>query len=216
MASGMAWTTRPQSQGLPRPFQTLNVPKDKTHALYKTDWILSTISWCVVSRPCCSLLNRSFSGCLNRPRPSALCCRFEQDYGNDSCINHFTEGQAVRMAAMWNAYREGATPEPTPAPTPTCDDDNDCTGGEFACATGTCENDGTCSYDENSCKGIFEFTLVTDKYPAESSWEVKDECDGNKVVLSGGSYLSALASYVERAEIGYSRFTLTVNDSYGG
>jgi hypothetical protein len=106
----------------------------------------------------------------------------------------------------------GSCSSETPEP---CDDDNDCTGGELACATGTCENDGTCSYDENSCEGIFKFTLVTDNWPAESSWEVKDECDANKVVLSGGSYLSELTTYIKRAEIGYSRFILTVNDSYG-
>jgi hypothetical protein len=68
----------------------------------------------------------------------------------------------------------------------TCCNDNDCTGGDLSCATGTCENDGTCSYDESSCEGIFEFTLVADSYPNESFWDVKDECDGNKVVLSGG------------------------------
>jgi hypothetical protein len=99
----------------------------------------------------------------------------------------------------------------------TCCDNNDCTGGELKCATGTatCENDGTCSYDESSCEGIFEFTLVTDSWPGESSWDVKDECDGNKVVLSGGSYLSKLTTYFERAEIGNSRFKLTINDSWG-
>jgi hypothetical protein len=95
----------------------------------------------------------------------------------------------------------------------TCCDDNDCTG--LACATGTCENDGTCSYDESSCEGIFEFKLVTDNWPAETSWYVEDECDGNKVVLSGGSYVSKLTTYIERAEIGNSRFKLTINDSWG-
>jgi hypothetical protein len=95
----------------------------------------------------------------------------------------------------------------------TCCDDNDCTG--LACATGTCENDGTCSYDESSCEGIFEFKLVTDNWPGETSWYVEDECDGNKVVLSGGSYVSKLTTYIERAEIGNSRFKLTINDSWG-
>jgi hypothetical protein len=97
----------------------------------------------------------------------------------------------------------------------TCCDDNDCTGGGLACATGSCENDGTCSYDESSCEGIFEFTLVTDNFPGESSWNVQDECNGNNVVLSGGPYQSQLATYVERVEIGNSRFKLTINDSWG-
>jgi hypothetical protein len=85
------------------------------------------------------------------------------------------------------------------------------------CSTGTatCENDGICSYDESSCEGIFEFTLVTDNWPGETSWDLQDECDGNNVELSGGSYLSKLTTYIERAEIGNSRFKLTIYDSWG-
>jgi hypothetical protein len=50
---------------------------------------------------------------------------------------------------------------------PSCYADNDCW---LACATGgTCKNDGSCSYDESSCKGIFELTLVTGVYPKETS-----------------------------------------------
>jgi hypothetical protein len=107
VSTGTAWTTRPHRVG-----QTLAiVPKTETHALYKMDSILSTILWCVVSRPCCSLLNRSFLECLTRHRPSALCCRFEQGYSDDDCVDHFTEGQAVRMAALWNAYRSTEVPK---------------------------------------------------------------------------------------------------------
>jgi hypothetical protein len=124
-------------------------------------------------------------------------------------MDSFTEGQVVRMAAEWNAYRK-TCPDGSP-------DGNACTVGNMPCATATCEDDGICSYDESSCegKGIFELTLVTDDSHWETRWDVKDECDGNKVVLTGGPYESGPGTYVERAEIGNSRFTLTIYDSYG-
>lgn len=108
----MAWTTRPHM-----PNQIMNVSKELTHVKEEEEEeILSTISWCVVSRPCCFLLNRYVLEYLNRHRSFALCrCRsrrFEQNYGDDTCLYEFTPGQSVRMAALWNKYRDEGSQTP--------------------------------------------------------------------------------------------------------
>jgi hypothetical protein len=109
---------------------------------------------------------------------------------------------------LWTGCEEGVDCGPE------CINDNYCQDYALSCVIPSCENDGTCRYDESSCEGIFELTFLIAGIPEESSWVVVDECDGNKVVLNGGPWGDEEAWY-EREEIGNSRFTLTVKDSFG-
>ena len=58
-------------------------------------------------------------------------------------------------------------------------------------------------------------SLSTDDWPAETTWDLKDTCDGNKIVASGGPYAMAGETYTETKSLDSSRYTLTVRDSYG-
>jgi hypothetical protein len=57
------------------------------------------------------------------------------DYTDDSCMFRFTDGQHVRMDALWDTYRASGAAE--------CFTDEDCSDGN-ACTTDVCDN-GTCT-----------------------------------------------------------------------
>jgi outer membrane biosynthesis protein TonB len=63
--------------------------------------------------------------------------------------------------------------------------------------------------------GEFALRLRTDAYPEETSWAVKDVCDGDKLVLSGGPYSDKNTVMLENGTLGQSKYTLFVYDSYG-
>ena len=96
-------------------------------------------------------------------------------------------------------------------------DDNSC---DFSCYG--CTNSSACNYDagttldDGSCilNGVdVVVTILTDNYPAETTWTVTD--DGGATVISGGPYSTSGTTYTESACLGEGCYTLTVNDSYG-
>jgi hypothetical protein len=60
----------------------------------------------------------------------------------------------------------------------------------------------------------FQF-FSPDGWPGETTWAVKDVCDGNRVVESGGPYSAQSTTYTETADLGDSMYALYIYDSYG-
>jgi hypothetical protein len=58
-----------------------------------------------------------------------------------------------------------------------------------------------------------DFTLLTDNYPEETTWNIADE-SGN-VVLEGGPYSGQQTTYTASTCVATGCYVLTVNDSYG-
>jgi hypothetical protein len=56
-------------------------------------------------------------------------------------------------------------------------------------------------------------TILTDNYPAETTWSVTD--GAGTVVASGGPYETAATEYVEQVCIDAGCYTFTINDSFG-
>ena len=69
-----------------------------------------------------------------------------------------------------------------------CDDSDACTTD--ACVQGVCSNSRIESEQCSVCPGERELDLriVTDKYPAETSWELRNKCTNNSIVAQGGGY----------------------------
>ena len=57
------------------------------------------------------------------------------------------------------------------------------------------------------------FEILTDNYPAETTWMITDAF--GTIVTSGGPYSEALTLYSETICVGPGTYTLSVNDSYG-
>ena len=57
--------------------------------------------------------------------------------------------------------------------------------------------------------------LLTDRYPAETSWKIIDNCNGDSVVMSGGNYQTPFTTFEDSASLPPSQYTLEINDAYG-
>ena len=79
-----------------------------------------------------------------------------------------------------------------------------------------CNYDATALVDDGSCllTGIsVTMTILTDNYPAETTWTVVDA--NGETVMSGGPYSSNATTYTSEACLADGCYTLTVFDSYG-
>jgi hypothetical protein len=96
-------------------------------------------------------------------------------------------------------------------------DDNSCDFSCYGCTNSSaCNYDAGATLDDGSCilNGVdVVVTILTDNYPAETTWTVTD--DGGATVMSGGPYSTSGTTYTESACLGEGCYTLTVNDSYG-
>ena len=96
-------------------------------------------------------------------------------------------------------------------------DDNSCDFSCYGCTNSSaCNYDASATLDDGSCilNGVdVVVTILTDNYPAETTWTVTD--DGGATVMSGGPYSSTGTTYTESACLGEGCYTLTVNDSFG-
>ena len=96
-------------------------------------------------------------------------------------------------------------------------DDNSCDFSCYGCTNSSaCNYDASATLDDGSCilNGVdVVVTILTDNYPAETTWAVTD--DGGATVMSGGPYSSTGTTYTESACLGEGCYTLTVNDSFG-
>ncbi|MGB2291979.1 MAG: trypsin-like peptidase domain-containing protein [Flavobacteriales bacterium] len=95
-----------------------------------------------------------------------------------------------------------------------------CGGDNSSC--GGCTNPDACNYDagavvdDGSCvlSGVaLTFTLLTDNYPAETTWTLTD--DAGATVMEGGPYNGQQTTYTAEACVATGCYTLTVNDSFG-
>ena len=102
----------------------------------------------------------------------------------------------------------------------TNDDCGVCGGDNSTC--GGCTNPGACNFDpsavvdDGSCvlNGVnLTFTLLTDNYPAETTWNIAN--DAGDVVMEGGPYSGQQTTYTATECVASGCYTLTVNDSYG-
>jgi hypothetical protein len=102
----------------------------------------------------------------------------------------------------------------------TNDDCGVCGGDNSTC--GGCTNPGACNFDpsavvdDGSCvlNGVnLTFTLLTDNYPSETTWNVAN--DAGDVVMEGGPYSGTQTTYTATECVASGCYTLTVNDSYG-
>ena len=95
-----------------------------------------------------------------------------------------------------------------------------CGGDDSSCSG--CTDETACNYDplattdDGSCISggtQITFTLLTDDYPAETTWSVEDA--GGLIVLSGGPYNSNATTYSSTECLADGCYTLIVLDSYG-
>lgn len=100
------------------------------------------------------------------------------------------------------------------------DDCGVCGGDNSTC--GGCTNPGACNFDpsavvdDGSCvlNGVnLTFTLLTDNYPAETTWNIVN--DAGDIVMEGGPYSGTQTTYTATECVASGCYTLTVNDSYG-
>lgn len=90
-----------------------------------------------------------------------------------------------------------------------CESLTGCTGGSLTC-------NADCTIDSSACAAssyevIFELDLTTDRYPRETTWEIRDT--SNNLVFSSGTY-DAETTYQESVCLDESEcFTFTIYDS---
>jgi hypothetical protein len=97
----------------------------------------------------------------------------------------------------------------------------DICGGDGSSCSG-CTNPIACNYnpsvtiDDGSCiiGGVeITFTILTDNYPGETTWNVADA--SGTVVMTGGPYSSSGTTYSSTVCVDNGCYDLTINDSYG-
>jgi hypothetical protein len=95
-----------------------------------------------------------------------------------------------------------------------CCENSHCKQGD-ACVVGTCAvTSGICEYDTTGCPGKFEFTVNTDDWPDETSFELVDNCKG-AVVLSRVGYPKKGRTYTDLVSLRRSHYSLKVFDRIG-
>jgi len=82
------------------------------------------------------------------------------------------------------------TEQPTPAPT----------DAKLVCSSST--------------KKQVTVEIVTDIYPAETSWEITPEESPSTVVMSGGNYETSLFTYTSNQDLSVCTYIFQINDSY--
>ena len=96
-------------------------------------------------------------------------------------------------------------------------DDDSCDFSCYGCTNNAaCNYDASATLDDGSCildGGQVVVTILTDNYPAETTWTVTN--DEGATVMSGGPYSDVGTIYTETNELTEGCYTLTVNDSFG-
>jgi hypothetical protein len=96
-----------------------------------------------------------------------------------------------------------------------CTSDDDCDDG-IGCTTNTCLSSGVCEFNDSTCPvaNLFMY-LLTDNYPAETSWSIVDNCNNNAIVMSGAGYTTRNTQYTTSAIVTPSQYTLVIDDAWG-
>eukprot|EP00573_Skeletonema_grethae_P005131 CAMPEP_0201696978 /NCGR_PEP_ID=MMETSP0578-20130828/8914_1 /ASSEMBLY_ACC=CAM_ASM_000663 /TAXON_ID=267565 /ORGANISM="Skeletonema grethea, Strain CCMP 1804" /LENGTH=628 /DNA_ID=CAMNT_0048183025 /DNA_START=80 /DNA_END=1963 /DNA_ORIENTATION=+ len=118
-------------------------------------------------------------------------------------------------------------------PAVTCDDGLACTIDTCNEATDTCDNlQKTCDEPGQSglcieptgvcelspCPGSqtrIEVDILTDNYPAETTWTVTDTCGSAGVIMSGGQYSAKNTPHSKNVCADEGQYDFTINDSFG-
>ncbi|MCL4138790.1 UNVERIFIED_CONTAM: hypothetical protein GTU68_031736 [Idotea baltica] len=136
------------------------------------------------------------------------------DYSDDDCMNLFTQGQKVRMRALFDtggskvSFLTSPACGATPPPTANCTDGIqngdetgvDCGGSCAACPTNCTDTEVTLS-------------IVLDNYPTETSWSLLDATGAT--VGSGSGYSGAGSEVTEIACLADGCYDFVINDAYG-
>jgi len=94
-------------------------------------------------------------------------------------------------------------------------------GGDGSSCTGcteptSCNYDSSATIDDGSCIGNgieIIFTILTDNYPGETTWNVTDA--SGAIIMSGGPYSTTGTTYTSTACVATGCYDVTINDSYG-
>lgn len=79
-------------------------------------------------------------------------------------------------------------------------------GDEFGSSASVAFGDFTCPMTN------FEVSILTDLFPAQTTWNVIDDCT-DTIVESGGPYPTAETQFIQRSDLPPSRYTFTIFDS---
>jgi hypothetical protein len=133
------------------------------------------------------------------------------DYCNDACLFMFSAGQVTRMENYVTSSLQNLLNNSVTACQDPCEADCGCTDPD------ACNYDATASNDDGSCVPgelqTFTMTILTDNYPAETTWEIADA--SGAIVMSGGPYGSNATTYTSTEDLCSGCYTLTVYDSWG-
>ena len=95
-------------------------------------------------------------------------------------------------------------------------------GGDGSSCTGctdpeACNYDAAATQDDGSCilggTGVI-INILTDNYPAETTWSLTDDATG-AAVASGGPYVDVASAVQEVVCVGDGCYTFTINDAFG-
>lgn len=98
----------------------------------------------------------------------------------------------------------------------------ECGGNNESCSG--CTDETACNYDaaalvdDGSCiinGTAITFTLLTDNYPGETTWNIAPSADSTTILLEGGPYDDAQTTYTSTVCLAPGCYTLTVMDEYG-
>lgn len=98
-----------------------------------------------------------------------------------------------------------------------CTSDSDCDDGSLF-TTDTCNiSTGMCVHTptNDQSTGTMKMTLLTDRYPGETSWKIVDNCNNDAIVMSGSGYKTRFDTIEVTKELPSSQYTLTIEDTYG-
>jgi hypothetical protein len=96
-----------------------------------------------------------------------------------------------------------------------CDDSDPCTVD--TCMAGICSNPRVESEECSICPGerILEVSVVTDRYPTETSWTIQNECT-DAMQVSGGDYTESGTIYrTGKICVPKGNYKFTINDTFG-
>jgi len=135
-----------------------------------------------------------------------------------------------------DSYPTNAVPGAGCMDTTACNYDPEATSDDGSCANndvcGICGGDGSscsgctdptsCNYDssstvdDGSCIGNgveIIFTILTDNYPGETTWNVTDALGA--IIMTGGPYSTTGTTFTSSACVDNGCYDVTINDSYG-
>ena len=126
-------------------------------------------------------------------------------------VNSISFG-TVPSVAQVDIFLGNCSPDVISEECGTCVIDSDCPIPIDSCSEAACVA-GQCS--EKPAPGCitFEFDLLTDDYPDETSWKLLDNCNDGNIVAGQNSYNAKEESFEVNLNLPWSRYTLIVEDA---